>query len=86
MISVSPNSTTGSSQSSSRSVRSSGIHAYDGSWIRPPTIANPASTTNGNSITGGDSCGLNSPCAPCSAARLSHLASPKKTITTWRVM
>ena len=63
-------------------MRSSGIHEYDGSWITPPTIANPARATNGNSITGDDSCGLNSPCAPCSAARLSHFASPKKTITT----
>ena len=67
-------------------MRSSGIHEYVGSWITPPTIDNPARTTSGNSITGGDSCGLNSPWAPCSSAWLSHLASPKNTIMTWRVM
>ena len=85
-MSASPNSTTGSSQCSRRCVISSGIHVTSGSWMIPPTIDSVASTTSGKSMIHGLSCGLKSPCAPCSSARSSQRASPKKTITTWRVM
>ena len=53
----------GASQCSSR-LRLS----QNGSWISPPTIDSPASTTSGNSMIGGDSWGLKSPWSPCSAA------------------
>ena len=54
--------------------------------MRPPTVDSTARITSGPSMIGGDSWGLNSPWAPCSAAWSSHLASPKNTMITWRVM
>ena len=57
-----------------------------GSWMMPPTIDSPASTTSGSSMIDGLSWGLNSPWAPCSAAWSSQRALPKKTMITWRVM
>ena len=65
-------------------LQSSGIRTAAG--CSPPTIDSPASTTSGSSMIGGLSCGLKSPCAPCSSAWSSQRASPKNTMITWRVM
>ena len=58
---ASPNSTTGSSQSSRWWANESGTHVTSGSWMIPMTTDSTASTTSGVSMIHGLSCGLMSP-------------------------
>ncbi len=78
LMSASPNSTTGSRKCSRWCSHSSGMIPRCGSCINPPKMARIPSTTSGMSISGDDSCGLTSPCAPCSSAWLSHLGGAEE--------
>jgi hypothetical protein len=63
VMSASPNSITGCSQSSSLCCQLLGMIPNDGNLMIPPTSDRPARATRGIHMIGDDSCGLNSPWA-----------------------